>query len=266
MADSCYKQQVLDVGTGSGSWALDFADLYPSSSVTSTDLSPILPRWLPPNLKFEVDDCQEEWIYHEPFDFIHVRGLYGSVRDWDQFYLQALQNLRPGGYLEQVEGGIVIESDDGSADNTAMREIGTLGLQAGDKFGKSLRVIDEMKNGMINAGFVDVTEHSFKVPIGPWPKDRYLKEIGQYMRLVWDESLEMWTMMLLTKILGVSLVPTYISPCPLIVLQWSREEVDIKLADVREDLYNKNIHGYNRAKVVYGRRPTTEESARQATV
>lgn len=87
--------------------------------------------------------------------------------DWDRFYSQAVQHLRPGGYIEQVEGRIMVESDDGSANDTKMEELGKIGLEAGDKFGKSLRTVDEMKDGMVRAGFVDVTVHSFKIPIGP---------------------------------------------------------------------------------------------------
>ena len=36
-------RRVLDVGTGTGIWAIDFADEFPSASVIGTDLSPIQP-------------------------------------------------------------------------------------------------------------------------------------------------------------------------------------------------------------------------------
>jgi hypothetical protein len=43
-------------------------------------------------VQFEVDDCCDEWIYGEgTFDFIHIRGLYGSVADWDALYKQAYE-------------------------------------------------------------------------------------------------------------------------------------------------------------------------------
>lgn len=41
----------------------EFADLFPSATVTGTDLSPIQPSWVPPNVQFEVDDCTDEWLY-----------------------------------------------------------------------------------------------------------------------------------------------------------------------------------------------------------
>ena len=178
--------------------------MHPSATVIGTDLSPIQPGFVPPNVKFEVDDCCDEWLYRNPFDFVHLRGMYGSIADWHQLYTQALQHLRPGGYIEQVEASAVVRSDDGSVENTKMKELGVLGEQATAKLGKSLSVVDEMKDGMIKAGFIDVTERSFKIPIGPWPKDQGLKTLGRYNRLMFEESLEMWSMMLFTRVLGVS--------------------------------------------------------------
>jgi hypothetical protein len=67
----------------------DFADQYPSAAVIGSDLSPIQPKEVPPNLMFEVDDCTLEWVYtEESFDYIHVRSLYGCISDWPSFYGQ----------------------------------------------------------------------------------------------------------------------------------------------------------------------------------
>ena len=72
--------QILDLGTGTGVWAIDVADLYPSAIVTGTDLSPIQPTWVPPNVRFEIDDMESEWTYSpDTFDLIHIRGLHGSI-------------------------------------------------------------------------------------------------------------------------------------------------------------------------------------------
>jgi len=38
-------QRILDIGTGTGIWAIDIADEYPMAEVIGTDLSPIQPRW-----------------------------------------------------------------------------------------------------------------------------------------------------------------------------------------------------------------------------
>jgi ubiquinone/menaquinone biosynthesis C-methylase UbiE len=45
---------ILDVGTGTGLWAVDAADAHPQASVIGTDLSPIMSEMVPPNLEFEI--------------------------------------------------------------------------------------------------------------------------------------------------------------------------------------------------------------------
>jgi hypothetical protein len=85
-------QQVLDVGTGTGIWKMDFADQYPSAQVIGFDLSPIQPAWAASNVRFEVNDASEaDWGYMKnSFDFIHTRAMYGSIADWPAFYQQVL--------------------------------------------------------------------------------------------------------------------------------------------------------------------------------
>jgi hypothetical protein len=116
------------------------------------------------------------------------------------------RHLKPGAYLEQAEQSVVPKSEDGSTAGTVFEQWGEVSLQAGDAFGKTLRIIDEAKGMMIAAGFVDVVEHRFKIPIGSWAKDPRLKVLGLYNRLQWEEGIEGWTMMLLTKFLGVRIV------------------------------------------------------------
>lgn len=114
------------------------------------------------------------------------------------------RHVKPGGYIEQVEQSVYIKSDDGSTDGTVFERWGQVSMKAGDAFGKSLRVVDESYKGIKAAGFTDVVERRFKVPIGPWAKDPHLKELGRFNRLQWEEGIEGWTMMLLTKVMGVS--------------------------------------------------------------
>ncbi|KIW18532.1 hypothetical protein PV08_02820 [Exophiala spinifera] len=230
-------QRVLDVGTGTGIWAIDFADQHPESIVIGTDLSPIQPTLVPANLSFEVEDCCEQWIFapEASFDFIHVRGLYGSVARWDSFYQEVYRNLKPGGYVEQVEQSVVPKSQDGTVDGTIFEEWGKVSLEAGDAFGKSLRICDESAQHMRDAGFEDVTERRFHVPVGSWPRDHRLKELGRVNRLQWEEGIEAWTMMLLTSILG-----------------WAPAEVQVYLSRMRAGLRNPRIHAY---QDVYDFRP-----------
>lgn len=51
---------------------------------------------VPPNVRFEIDDFTEPWLFKKDhFDFIHVRSLYGCVADWSTFYKEALEYEQP---------------------------------------------------------------------------------------------------------------------------------------------------------------------------
>ncbi len=116
-------QNVLDIGTGTGIWAIDMADEHPESQVIGVDLSPIQPLWVPPNCKFEIDDADSvDWTWPEnSFDFIHVRSLFGCISSWPNFYKECLRVLKPGGWLEQSEFSPGFTSDDGTVtDDTTM--------------------------------------------------------------------------------------------------------------------------------------------------
>lgn len=53
---------VLDIGTGIGSWALRFAEDNPGSEVIGTDLSMIQPDTYPPNCFFVREDVEDSWV------------------------------------------------------------------------------------------------------------------------------------------------------------------------------------------------------------
>lgn len=68
----------------------DMADAHPEATIKGIDLSPIQPSWIPPNLKFEVDDYNLEWLDHNKFDLIHARELLGTVPSWPEMYRKVL--------------------------------------------------------------------------------------------------------------------------------------------------------------------------------
>jgi hypothetical protein len=78
-----YTQKILDLGAGSGIWANDMAEKYPSTVVIRVDTAAVQPEMVPQNLQFEIDDAENEWIYgHNSFDFTRARELVLSIRDW----------------------------------------------------------------------------------------------------------------------------------------------------------------------------------------
>ena len=140
---------------------------------------------------------------------IHGRQLFGSVSDYQKLYAEVLKALKPGGWYEQVEIDPVVQSEDGSIADTGFEQWGPLTLEAAEKFGKSFRVINHMRQDMTEAGFEEIRELRFRWPIGGWPKDKKMKELGRYNAASWDQGMEGWVLYLYTEHLGVC------SPLPL---------------------------------------------------
>ena len=156
--------RILDVGTGTGLWAMEVADEFPNALVIGTDLSPIQPGWVPTNCKFYVDDFESEWEFEAPFDYIHGRGVCGSVADWPKFFAQAYHNLKPGGWLEMQEYQTWVFSDDNTIEKAPFVRDWCRGVDDGSmKFGKRFRTAQLHKQWMQEAGFIDVREEVHKV-------------------------------------------------------------------------------------------------------
>jgi SAM-dependent methyltransferase len=236
-------QHVLDFGTGTGIWAIDFADEFPSAEVLGTDLSPIQPSWVPPNLSFLVDDVESQWAYArtEPFDFIHGRAMSGAIKDWSKLYDQAYKHLKPGGWLEMQEYETWAKSDDGTLENAKyLMEWQEKVDEAATLFGKKMNVAETHKQRLIDAGFVDVRDDVYKVPVGLWPKDPRQKEIGKYELLHMLDAVEPFTLALFTRVLG-----------------WSRERAEALMVGVRADFKNPRNHIYSNFHFIYGKKPET---------
>jgi SAM-dependent methyltransferase len=107
--------RAIDLGTGTGMWAIEFADAHETAEVIGTDLSAIQQSWAPPNVKFVIDDIEEVWPYAAlPFDYIHARHLAGSIRDWPRLLQQAFTCTKPGGWVEIHDLDLALYSQDQS--------------------------------------------------------------------------------------------------------------------------------------------------------
>ncbi|KAF4872792.1 putative methyltransferase tdiE [Colletotrichum siamense] len=236
-------KRVLDVGTGTGIWAIDFGDEHPDAEVIGFDLSPTMSDFVPPNVKFEIDDLDEEWNWSQPFDYIHSRFMNGSIGNWKNFAKKIFNNLTPGGYVELVELDLWACSDDGTlkSDSAMMRCIKML-EEASDIFGRPYQQIPPLVNVFEDAGFVDVKMAVHKWPTNPWPKDPEYKALGMWAHDNFDTAFESFTMAPLTRAHG-----------------WTKEEVQILLMEVRQDLRNRSIHAYWPVYNIYGRKPSEKE-------
>ncbi|KAB8068095.1 putative TAM domain methyltransferase [Aspergillus leporis] len=231
--------RILDLGTGTGIWAIEIADQFPKATVIGNDLSPIQPNWVPPNLQFEIDDFEAEWVYTKPFDFIHARDLQGSVSDYDQLLQQAFRSLTPGGWFEFSDADIIICGDDDTLqDASNLLEANRLVLEASAQLGKVMGTARQHRRRLLDAGFTNIREETYKIPLSPWAKSPKLKELGKYHQVNMIESLDAYCFALLTRVLG-----------------WHIDQVRVLLAGARKELLDRRIHTYALWFHVYGQKP-----------
>ncbi|EEA27742.1 hypothetical protein TMatcc_003960 [Talaromyces marneffei ATCC 18224] len=239
--------RALDIGCGTGLWAIDFADTRPDTQVIATDLSYIQPTWIPPNLRFEIDDAEAEWNFNQlssdhdqqKFDYIHIRSMAGSIADWPRLLSRAYNNLAPGGWIELTEFETWASTDDNSLPlDSAYHEYQVRLCEAAASFGKEMNIAPHIYNLVRNAGFANVREEVQKCPLSPWPKDKRLKELAMYMNLQMMESIEPYGLALFSR-----------------VLKWDTTRIYALLDGVRRDLRNLNYHMYSRVHCVYGQKP-----------
>ncbi|KAH8174647.1 methyltransferase domain-containing protein [Sarocladium implicatum] len=235
--------KVLDIGTGTGLWCIDFGDDHPDCEVIGTDLSPIQPDWIPPNVKFEIDDYTQPWTFEDnSLDYVHLRWLVGTITDWTELFRQAYRVLKPGGWIETFEANGFYESDDGTlTDKTALSKWGYFFREGAKALGSkaSFEVVKEglQVKGLNEAGFQRITENHYKIPVSEWAKDPKYKQIGLITHAALDNDTEGVVGFMASQI------------------GWTKEEVSVYAAHLRKELRTNAVHAYYRSNVVYAQKP-----------
>ncbi|KAJ2904377.1 hypothetical protein MKZ38_008162 [Zalerion maritima] len=220
-------QKVMDLGTGTGIWAIEVGDMLPGASVVGTDLSPIQPTWVPPNVNFVIEDMEDNWVHSSDFDFIFMRHCVSLIRNPGQVVDSAFSHLKPKGWVEFQELRPYLMSDDGTLpeDHPVSKFYGLLPM-ALKEYGFKVDFADDLPRVLERAGFTDVHFTTYKIPLGPWPKSTTLKLVGYYFRTVLLD----FVATVMTK--------------PFAEAEISRKECEELLQDVQEAMDNPSIHAY----------------------
>ncbi|KAA8569456.1 hypothetical protein EYC84_001089 [Monilinia fructicola] len=190
---------ILDIGTGTGQWAIEMGDSFPKAEVQATDLSPIQPVSVPENVHFYIDDASDDdWILPpDHFDYIHTRVLLGCFKDFDNIIKRGFHYTKPGGYMESQEIMFTPYCDDESMpDSWPFLEWTGYVEKAATKAGRSMNVASNLKSWYEAAGFVDVQEKIYKLPINPWSEDENAQKLGEMSEENWLACLSSFSMAL----------------------------------------------------------------------
>ncbi|KIW08953.1 uncharacterized protein PV09_00865 [Verruconis gallopava] len=231
---------VLDVGTGSGIWALDFAEEHPSAAVIGTDLSPVQLPHAPPNLRFYVENVEQDWNFDHDFDMIHARMLVVALKDWPNFFRQAFAHLKPGGWLEMQDLlSPMPRCDDNSAPpDSPLMVWAQLMRMASQRTGIDLEAANRFPQLMRAAGFVDVQVQTEIWPLNRWPMDEKMKERGKWASENLTMGVEGISMGFFTKVLG-----------------WSEADVKELVDQVQAQIRDRSNHTYMPVVFVWARKP-----------
>lgn len=91
--------------------------------------------------------------------------LNGSLSNWPRLYEQVLKHLEPGGWFEVQEfEAYIFSDDDPSLENcpNLKKYMEDVNLAA-KTMGKDMDIASTVKEGLIEAGFHEVTEDVYKV-------------------------------------------------------------------------------------------------------
>lgn len=84
-------QRILECGTGTGIWAMEMGDRYPSAEIVGVDITATAPAHVPPNVRFEIDDLEDVWTWSAPFEYVHSRYMTGAIKDWERYVRQCYE-------------------------------------------------------------------------------------------------------------------------------------------------------------------------------
>ncbi|KAF1988618.1 LaeA-like protein [Aulographum hederae CBS 113979] len=235
--------RILDLGCGTGIWAIDMADKYQTAEVVGLDLVNIQPEKIPPNLRFRVPrDYESIWsLGEDSWDLIHVRMACGSVSSWPELYQKIYSHLKPGlGWIEQVEIDLQPRCDDGTlpANSSLEQWYGYL-QDATQRSSRPIAYQHNTRQMLQAAGFIDIQETIIRAPFNAWPGDPHQKEIGRWYNLGITEGLEALSVAPLTR-----------------VNRWNAQQhVRPLLESAKREICSRKIHAYNNIHIWTARRP-----------
>ncbi|KAK7958544.1 hypothetical protein PG988_013392 [Apiospora saccharicola] len=145
---------VLDVATGTGIWALDYATENPDCQVIGTDLSLIQPDMedTVPNCRFIREDSEDPWTYDHKFDYVHLRYVVTCFKDHRTIMRHAFKNRKCDPLRLHVRTAQSTEVNFTSGDATTRAQLQLIALQHAVNPGGWFEYVDQSVEPMRHGG------------------------------------------------------------------------------------------------------------------
>nr|A0A384XC21.1 RecName: Full=Methyltransferase str2; AltName: Full=Strobilurin A biosynthesis cluster protein r2 [Strobilurus tenacellus]ATV82112.1 S-adomet dependent methyltransferase 1 [Strobilurus tenacellus] len=176
-------KKILEIGAGSGAWAIQAAKLYPDADVLAIDMNPIPARPLPPNVRYQNINVLEPFPFEAAsFDVIHIRLVLCHLPDGHSVLKRIIDLVAPGGWLliDDIDWAEAFEGLDKAPGIkrglTAL--VRSMEAEAGDPhYGKTLKPYLEASKELS-----EVHVREVELPVNPIPEDPALAGLSQMMR------------------------------------------------------------------------------------
>jgi SAM-dependent methyltransferase len=161
---------ILDVGCGTGRWALDLAAEFPAARVVGVDITPPdedeeTRRGLwPPNFSFALGNILDGLRFpNSGFDFVHQRGMASALPAdrWQDDVDELVRLTASGGWVELME-------DDFAHGEPALNAIGGWAHALCLRRGIDFRLGGEIGTYLQRAGLAQVVFRQIDMPVGSY--------------------------------------------------------------------------------------------------
>lgn len=162
---------ILDVGSGTGRWALEMAELFPRARVAGIDVTPPAAdtgsSWEqhPANYTFMVGNVLEGLPAPDAtFAYTHQRYMIGAIpRDqWPRVISELARVTRPGGWVEVVEAGT---SEGGGP---ALQQVDAWVAAVLARRNLDIHLATQLETFLKQANLRNVTVHHVRLPLGAY--------------------------------------------------------------------------------------------------
>ena len=161
-------RDILDVGSGTGRWAIELAQQFSAARVIGMDVAPpavdasAAPDARPANFTFAQGNVLERIPFPDnSFDFVHQRFLTLAIpaARWPGVVDELLRVTRPGGWVELVE----TEPPTGAP---AIDQLARWGVELTKRRGIEMSLMARIGDLLRDRGAGDVTARTVNIPVG----------------------------------------------------------------------------------------------------